>query len=219
MKTPMSSLLAALLLVGAGFAACGDSAATRAEETQEEPEKEKDEKKFYYGGNVKNYLDKVPGKIVLSFDEKHLPEIESYLKKFDQIVHTELDNPLIILTTTENSNTKTLIADLKKQTGVKSVHPVYKLADFISPEMCFTDEFIVQFKDHVSQQQMDEMHKKYRVEVIKRPEMYQSLYTMHEQLLSVPIDADLLDVANAYQESGLVEFSCPDFFSEVNVGP
>jgi hypothetical protein len=51
-------------------------ATTTGEDTPEEPDKEQEENKICYGGDVKNYPDEVPGKVVLSFDEKYLPENE-----------------------------------------------------------------------------------------------------------------------------------------------
>jgi hypothetical protein len=66
----------------------------------------------------------------------------------------------------------------------------------------------VQFKKGVLQREIDEMHKRCQVEVKKIAELF--------QILSVPADLDPLETANAYQESGLVNFSHPNFISKVN---
>ena len=173
-------------------------------------------KKYYYTFDEKRYLDEVPNKVVLGLDEKYLSEIQLYLQKNDQIRNMELNHHegrfcIYILTTTENADVSTFMEDLKKLTGVKSVHPSYILADFISPEISVIDEIIMCFKDHVSQQEINEMHKKYPVEVKE--------ITPYWQILSVPVSADLLGIANAYQESGLTIYSKPSFISETVVGP
>ena len=165
--------------------------------------------KFYYGFDEKIYLTEVSNKFVLRLEREYHSEIQRYLQENDRsrlVVLNDLYN-VFTLTTAENSNVKALMVDLKKQPGVKSVHPVYKLADCISPEIGLIDEIIMRFKDHVSQQEIDEMHKKFPIEIKE--------ITDYWQILTVPADADLLEIANAYQESGLVIYSCPNFLSKV----
>ena len=171
-------------------------------------------KKYYYTFEEKTYLNEVPNEIVVSFDKKYLTKIQTTLLKNTQISNMILDdvNNIFILTTTGNTDLKALMKDLKKQTGVKSVNPVYMQADYISPEMYFTDEISVLFKDNVFRQEIIEIHKKYRVTVKKHP--YPDLFPASHQILSVPVNADMLGIANAYQESGLVIYSYPNFLSK-----
>jgi len=176
--------------------------------------------KFYYAFDEKIYLNEVANKIVVSFEEKYLPELQQFLQANDIIHQVELFHfgngfilttqpffayPLVSLPPPMPDEIKALMEDLKKQTGVKSVHPMYSVSGL---EMAVTDEFVVQFKKNVSQQEIDELHKKHQVKIIKITELY--------QLLSVSIDFDALDVANAYQESGLTIYSHPDFVTSVN---
>ena len=101
---------------------------------------------------------------------------------------------------------RALRKEFSKQTGVKSVNPMYKLAEnSVHFEIRATDEIVVQFKENVSQQQIDEIHKKFCVDVKKITRLY--------QLLSVHIKFDPLEVANAYQTSGLVNYCHPNFIS------
>ena len=161
---------------------------------------------YYYASEEKKFLDKVENKIVISFDEKFHSKIEPYLQRIGQIQHMELCsfNNVYIVTIAENSDTKAFMEDLKKQKDMKSVNQMYALNGF---EMGVTDEIVLQFKKDVLQHQIDEMHKKYQVEVKKTTDIY--------HLLSVPIDSDALEVANTYQESGLVRYSHPAFVSKV----
>ena len=159
--------------------------------------------KYYYAFDEKIFLEEVSDKVVLSFDKNYLSEIQTNLKKNSQIRHMELQihNNLYILTT-EKTDTKTLKENLLKQKGIKSIHPMYITVDGL--EMSFTNEIVMQFKENVSQQDIEKIHQKYRVEVKEITELY--------YVFSVPIDFDPLEVANAYQTSGLVNFSTPDFF-------
>jgi len=170
-------------------------------------------KKYYYVYDEKIYLDEVPNKIVLGFDEKYFSEIQQYLQENIRIRDIKFFRSYVVLTTVENTNLKILMEDLKKLSRAKSVHPVYSLVDFdfFNEERYFTDMICVLFKDNVSQQQIDEIHKKYPVEINKH--LYSDF--PKSQNLFVPIDADLLGIANAYQESGLVVFSYPFFGSNI----
>ena len=170
-------------------------------------------KKYYYGFEEKIYLDEVPNKVVFGFDDNYLLEIKRYLQENVHIVHIDLQifNKICILTTTENSDVTSLLEDLRKLEGVKSAHPVYMLSDFISPEIFLNDEVIMQFKYGVTLRKMEEVHKVFHVRVKE--------ITDYWQILIVPVDADILGVANAYQESGLVIYSKPNFFSEIEISP
>jgi hypothetical protein len=46
--------------------------------------------KYYYAFDEKIYLNEVENKIVVSFDEKYLSDIQLYLQKNEQIRHMEL---------------------------------------------------------------------------------------------------------------------------------
>jgi predicted KAP-like P-loop ATPase len=95
--------------------------------------------------------------------------------------------------------------DLKKQAGVKSVNPMYATSDGL--EMPVTDEFVVQFKENASKQAIDEMRKKYHIEIKEITKLF--------FIFSVPVDSNVLEVANAYQESWLTNFSNPTFFAKL----
>ena len=174
--------------------------------------------KYYYGFDTKIYLYEVPNKIVVSFNKKHLLEAEQYLQENGRILEMEMtlyaeESNVCVLTTAEDSDTGVLIKDLKKQAWAKSVYPVYVLDDgYGHLELCVTDEISVLFKDHASQQEIAEIHEKYSVIVKDHP--YPDLFPKLHQVLSVPIYVDILGVANAYQESGLVVYSYPNFISK-----
>ncbi|MCL2727647.1 MAG: S8 family serine peptidase [Bacteroidales bacterium] len=173
--------------------------------------KSQSEKKFYYAFDKKKYIIEIPTKVAVSIDEKYLLETERYLQRNTQVQDIAFQvnryHCICFLTLTTEADANALITDLKKQKGVKSVYHAHVLAEFSRSERYMTDEFVVQFKDHVPQNEINEMHNLYSVKVLKITELY--------HLLSVPVDVDLLEVANAYQESGLVNFSHPNALSTV----
>lgn len=175
-----------------------------------------DGQKYYYGGDKKIYIDEVPNKFVLRFDDKYRSAIQKSLQKNARILDIELDdfNKIFTFTTTENTALKSLMEDFKKQSGIKSINPMYVYDNIYDKlEMSVTDEIIVQFKDNVSQNY--EMHKKYQVEVKEHP--YPGLFPQFHQIISVPLGADILGIANVYQESGLVIYSQPNFISKIEL--
>ena len=166
------------------------------------------QEKYYYGSEEERvFLNKVENKIVVSYDPNYLSEIRTNLQKNAKIRHNELQigKTYSILTTTEYADAKAVMDSLKKHPGVKSVNPMYACA-FSGLEMGFTDEILVKFKENVSQWEKDSIYRKYRLE-FKRNGAF-------SQILSVPIDLDLLDVVNAIEASDLVEYSEPNFFAE-----
>ena len=163
--------------------------------------------KYYFAFDEKIPLYEVNNKVVFSFDEKRLSDIQQYLHSNPKILHDSIniDNKCCILTTVENANLKAIMEDLKKQAGVLSVNPMYLI--YGGTEAIVTGEIIVQFKENISQQEIDKLYKKYRLGVKRNSE--------HFQLLSVPIDIDTLEVANAIQISGLVNYSHPNFLVKI----
>ena len=166
---------------------------------------EESQEKYYYAFNEKIFLDVVANKFVVGFDEQYLLKIQEYLQMKTQIRHIEFSEKYCILIV-EESYVKTLREEFSKQTGIKSINPMYITTDS-GVEMGVTDEIVVQFRENVSQKTINEMYKKYNLEIIEITELY--------QLLSVPINLDPLDVSNAIQTSGLANFSYPNFVTRL----
>jgi subtilisin family serine protease len=74
-------------------------------------------------------------------------------------------------------------------------------------EMIITDEVLVRFKPKSEKIKQTELLKKFGLIILKTTDTY--------LLLKVPKGVDVLDVANQYQESGLVEFAQPNFIVEI----
>jgi len=111
---------------------------------------------------------------------------------------------VIIINPLKMNNVKSKIL---KQVDIKTLNVMYSINSGL--EMGVTDEFVVKFNKNVSQKEIDKLHKKYGVLVVKTTDIY--------QLLKVPNGIDALEVANKYQESGLTRFSHPNFICNVEL--
>ena len=163
--------------------------------------------KYYYAFDEKIPLYEAEDKIVLGFDENFLSDLQQYLQENVQIQNMELSEYYhYFILTMEKPNLKELRKDFSKQVGVKSVNPMYLI--YGGTEAVVTDEIVVQFKNNVSQKEIDAMYKKFNIEVRKITELF--------LILSVSIELDPLEVANAIQKSGLANYSHPNFFTKNN---
>jgi len=95
--------------------------------------------------------------------------------------------------------------DLSQMEGVKSVQPMY--ITYSGVEVGITDEIVMKFHNNVSQQQIDELHQKHRVQIKEA--------TGLRYLVIVPSQTDALEIANQYQLSGLVKYCHPDFLAKI----
>ena len=152
--------------------------------------------RYYYSLNKKIFLRKIDDKMIVSFQRNSAVDVKTRISS-EKIVW---QNDSIYILNIGNDRQKTLKSDLLQTKGVKSVHPMYAACGV---EVGMTDEIVMKFHKDVSQQQIDEIHRKYQVRVKKTTDLY--------QVVTVPPNADALEIANQYQLSGLVEYSCPDF--------
>ena len=165
------------------------------------------EKKYYYAYNEKMPIVEIENKLVISFVAHSSSELKNTLSLDENIKSIQWVNDNIYILTVESFYTKILRNNLKAVKEIKSIQPVYQTADGL--DIYITDEIVVKFNEKVSKETIENLHKKYNVSVKKTTSLY--------QLLSVPIDADALEIANMYQLSGLVEYSHPNFFTKIEL--
>lgn len=92
---------------------------------------------------------------------------------------------------------------LEASNEVYICQPFYTLKDGL--DMGVSDEVLIRFLPGISGKQKEELFKSFEVEVIKTTKIYQKL--------KVEKGADALEIANRIYESGIVEFSTPNFIS------
>jgi hypothetical protein len=163
-----------------------------------------------------------------AFDEKIslFPKDNTLLVKYADVVDTlEVRE---FLETEASSNLKLWWHDSKTveiKTGSKeitialktklvSLDEVYTCQPFYTLEngldMGVTDEILVQFLPEISEESKTELFDTFETELIETTKIY--------QLLRVKRGADALKIANKIYETGLTEYSTPNFISYFNYG-
>ncbi|MFM7857484.1 MAG: S8 family serine peptidase, partial [Flammeovirgaceae bacterium] len=163
--------------------------------------------KYYYAFNEKIPLAEVEQKFVVRYSEipdKNL-ETNFFLKSDPTIKQKWHDDKTVVLFLTSKIKRNALLQELKKSANVVSCQPMYKIKSGL--EMVLTDEVLVRFKATTQSVKQTELLQKFGSTILKTTDTY--------QLLKVSKGVDALDVANQYQESGLVEFSHPNFILEI----
>ena len=160
------------------------------------------ERRYYYAYNEKKFLNEVEGKMVICFERNNAADVKTLINS--EKIEWQNDS-VICIVEVENARGETLKRDLLQIQGIKSVHPMYATADGM--EMGLTNEIVMRFNEDVSQQQIDELHRRYQVSVRKITNLY--------QLVTVPNNMDAMEIANQYQLSGLVKYSHPSFMAKV----
>jgi len=154
------------------------------------------EQRYYYAFNEKVFLHEIGDRMVVSFQRNNAVDVKTRISS-EKIVW---QNDSICILNVESERQKTLKSDLLQTRGIKSVYPMYAACGTV---VGVTDRIVMKFNKNVSQQQIDELHRKYQVCIDEIKGL--------RYLVTVPPNADALEIANQYQLSGLVEYSCPDF--------
>ncbi len=163
---------------------------------------QKDEK-FYYSFNKRIMLSEVDTKLVIRFSEgeKRTTSSSSLTELFSGAKQDWLDERTVVIESESNSKRDKMMLDLRNSSKVIVMHPIYKIKTGL--EMAMTDEFVVRFKKGIQKDSQNKLHISHGVSIEKITDAY--------QLLKVSQGMDVLETANAYQQSGLVEYSHPNF--------
>ena len=167
---------------------------------------QKTNKRFYYAYKEKIFLDESPDKIIVRY--KHNKNSEKRkLSLYSDIKDKHIkwvDDSTCVISIHKHEKGK-FKEKLKKQPDVLMCNSIYNIDSGL--EMGVTDEILVRFNDDVTDKEIRKLHQKMNVRLVKENELY--------QLIKVPSGVDALEIANLYQESGLVRFSHPNFICEI----
>ncbi|WP_276359912.1 hypothetical protein [Daejeonella sp. H1SJ63] len=162
---------------------------------------------FYYAFDEKVSITPSESKILIKYsvvkDQKSATSLIQNIEKNAEL-NWQDDKVLIIEAKTGAAKEK-IRERLLAETDVLSIQPVFKTAEGL--ELGLTDEFVLKFKPSVSEAQINTLNKQFDVTIVKSSEVY--------QLARVGKGIDVLEVANKYQESGLVIFSHPNFIAQI----
>jgi len=165
--------------------------------------------KFYYAFDKRIELFPVKDKIIVKYREiQDSSTLASFIKTSvepEEFIIEPIDYQSFYITLKPSDKTLEFIRKIKKNDEVLSVNPVYITKE--GNQRGLTDEILVLFRENISENQKNELHSKYGVKIKKS--------TIVFDYLIVPPKENALEIANHYQESGLVEFAHPNFFSEI----
>ncbi len=168
---------------------------------------QKKENRFYYAYDEKITLSEVDNKLILQYKSNQRTENKVLLSVLPDISEQNLvwrnDSTLVI--EVHPSTRSQIKSEIEKQEDILVCNPVYKTLEGI--EMGFTDRFIFKLKEGVSITALNKMNSEYKVEIINT--------TDHYFILRVQPDDDALEISNKYFESGVAEYSHPDFFADI----
>ncbi len=178
---------------------------------------------FYYANGRKIPLRRDPERYAVSYrppSETTRSAVESERRTAEQAVgaveRTEIPRHNIVILRCHSPATRSAGGEmitpeaLAQRDDVEFVTPVYRETtdDLL---LVPTDRFNVRFKPDVTEEQIREFNAQHRVEIVSRSKWSSQEYTLR---ITDPGQRSVIEVANAYYESGLTEWAEPDFLTE-----
>jgi len=178
---------------------------------KEDNRRVRNDDRYYYGSGEKIYLNSLNNKLAVKYKDKvsadkSASDIASVAPGSEFLWYNE-QTAVITLNPGDVNKVMTLVT---KDKNALTTNPVYILASEPHTEMVFTDEILVKFKPTASSAEIKKINNLYGTQVTKETDIY--------TLLTVPRLTDALEIANKYQESGLVTYSHPDFYAKISFG-
>lgn len=171
--------------------------------------KEDTSKTFYYAYNEKISLTPSDKALVIRYKVNKRKKFQNlYFKtQLNENQFKWQDDSTVVIYVLNTFSKDSLFYEIKRDNEVASVHPVYKVESGL--EMYITDEVLIKPHNDETKKQINELHKKLGVNVIRSDENY--------QLIKVPSHLDAIEISKQYQESGMVLFSQPNFICQVDL--
>jgi len=170
---------------------------------------------FFYAFDEKIQLEKMEHKIVIGYSEgMDKNAIGAFVHAMSkEIVSLEFaDEHTTIVEISNADNVQTILEKAKDNENVKFIYPVFRQQMGIKYqtglEMALSDEIVIKFKSGVSETVIDSINSYHGLELIQKTKLH-NLYRVTE--------GNPLQIANLYQEGGLVEFSHPNFISKITL--
>ena len=109
----------------------------------------------------------------------------------------------------EKENIRELIDRIETFDYVEFANPVYLING--RDRVFVYDQFTVQFYQHIKREQINELNKKYNVELVKASSASHNLFSLR---ITSKTGISVVDLANIYHENSIVEYSLPSFIFE-----
>lgn len=166
-------------------------------------------KTFYYAYSEKISLTPSDKALVIRYKVNKSKKFQNlYFKtKLNENQFKWQDDSTVVIYALNTLSKDSLLYEVKRDDEFASIQPVYTVESGL--EMYVTDEVLIKPHNDVTQKQINELHQKMGVKVIRSDENY--------QLIKVPSYLDAIEISKQYQESGLVLFSQPNFICQVDL--
>jgi len=169
-----------------------------------------EEEKYYYAFDQKILLVAKPNTVLVKYTDvaQQSKSLEALEKLYPNLKIKWHSPSIVEITSDSKKSADNIIVNLKMNEAIYTCQPLYTLKNGLV--MGVTDEILVRFFPEVTQEQQKILQRNFEVKVIKATKIYQKL--------KVKEKADALEIANKIYESGLVEFSTPNFisYSQIN---
>lgn len=162
---------------------------------------------FYYAFSEKISLETVPNQFVVRYLNSDIAKSKLYsLERLGSFTKTAWKDDRTAVISFVKGNMSESLQQLKNEQDVISLQPLLKTA-VEKLELAATDEVLVRFKSNIDSSAIEQTFKGLNVKITQKGELF---YTV-----IVPKNANTLQIANTIMESGLAEFSHPNFYRDI----
>ena len=162
---------------------------------------------FYYAFTEKISLETVSNQYVLRYTNADVAKAKlALLERGGAFKNNGWKDERTVIVTAIKDNNGNALQQLQQEQDVLSVQPMLRTAKE-KLALSATDEILVRFKKEIDSAKIQQTFKKFNVTIQQKGELF---YTV-----TVPKKANTLQVANAIMESGLAEFSHPNFSRDI----
>ena len=162
---------------------------------------------FYYAFREKIPLQTVSGQFVVRYSDSVTAKANiTVLQRKNHFSVSEWKDERTALVTLTRSGLANAVEELQDGPGVKSVQPLLETIENEN-KLAPTDEILVRFKKETDAGAIASLLKKYNLSVMQKGELFHTL--------TIPAKANTLQLANLIMESGLAEFSHPNFYRDI----
>lgn len=162
---------------------------------------------FYYAFAEKIPLETIPNQFVLRYLNSDIAKRKLLsLEKTGTFKSMAWKDERTAVISFIKGNLPDALQQLKNEQDVVSVQPMLKTTKE-KLELATTDEILVRFKKNIDSVTIVRSFEKFDVKLLGKGELF---YT-----ITVPKKANTLQIANAIMESGLAEFSHPNFYRDI----
>ncbi|MBG9376094.1 S8 family serine peptidase [Panacibacter sp. DH6] len=162
---------------------------------------------FYYAFTEKISLETVTGQYVLRYiNADKAKEKIALLEKSGAFKNKEWKDDRTVIINALKDKDGAALQQLQNESDIISAQPLLQTAKE-KLALSATEEILVRFKKDIDSSNIEAILKKFNVTILQKGELF---YTV-----AVPRKANTLQVANAIMESGVAEFSHPNFYRDI----